>query len=1186
MIPSSNPASQVDLDMGEALWLLEETRKELGCDPWDETFSKVTGELLNPRDQSRDIYIKEEVLFVDHLRCFVQRLPQLHTMLDRLRTLAVPDPLLTPPGVGLSEEIIFRYCLPLVASMATNMERCGSGFPEEFSRVSALNEESLMLPEELESCHLKIPDHTFPLRDLQESFRKVPESMEDTLSCMDMLRNEMPARLRLSAEICWYEMSIGIPGSNLRGGRLSSLDPSPPVRCRLYPQIEAEQPLSTPFPPLPPLTQLSRAELPGEQMSPVYRHCLVSDSAREEMEESLWNAEKHLCVVLGLLLAEPQVSEPVLQYSPISEALKTVTAEGVTQLTGTGEEGDQTHLSLQAALAGLTSSLGNCCSEALESLTRDHFEVAEMMAAECSDTTESAATLVENFSPLTFSQIDSVLRKYRDDAESPGSPMMAAQGKAQFAPARVTWAPEPSCQGVNRAEGIVAAVEVPLSQGTEPKLAGESGAGVERDKDRLSLATQEHERAHKPTPTRPPVKAPPSSTPQDDLDPLSTFMMLRSQSKAAVSTPTQNASLGGQTRPEPKMELEPKEQPKPRADLKPICVGSTSRGSDVKAQETSGQVTTGGRGDSQIIHVQVSESQCQAYGLLKATAAPFIASARELGPRPSTWGDFRSLSSDRTRFLLKQQERELNDSVRRGETSEKKSPLYKQVALIHLLVTARDLLLRCDLNTAVDYLTRAKGTNMDACLPHLWIKLRVVQYLSQKSKEPNPKIVELQQQMRAWLQKNRTLRPCPKAVVITTVDFDCVRALLVKSLSQVTGAPVSAVCPEGMSSKLDSRTVMESLQGGCCVVICGQHIGPDFPWQYFSLVVEYDHVDPSVWATVCRERNMSHMTFKTTVPGSMDADPSLAPLSFEKNIPFVLLVTEGLANFGLFLQMLESVHSITVLERDHPHSLKMLGGTQRYSVITVDERTAVVIQHLEELWMEQASDSFVLRMTALALQYNCCWVIFHGAEGQDARYNFSSEVFNNLVLIYSAFVLFGLKSEDLDVKVLITSEAEELAGWISQIAYHTLMSSGRDPLVWLDRDWLLMAPSEEERCLVSFPSVSPLVAQLMLRRAPGLKWLLGATHRELQDLLPEVPHKVIKLFSDTTALYKLDSSRSPPESQDEHSDPWGSGVEDPGLFIDHHTSPFHGSPCPDVGMGGYSAEGAIERRDTWPVGGG
>ncbi|KAG9337946.1 hypothetical protein JZ751_027440, partial [Albula glossodonta] len=84
-----------------------------------------------------------------------------------------------------------------------------------------------------------------------------------------------------------------------------------------------------------------------------------------------------------------------------------------------------------------------------------------------------------------------------------------------------------------------------------------------------------------------------------------------------------------------------------------------------------------------------------------------------------------------------------------------------------------------------------------------------------------------------------------------------------------------------------------------------------------------------------------------------------------------------------------------------------------------------------------------------------------------------------------------------------------MARWVRQISHHTLMGSGRDPLQWLDRDWLSVLPSEEEKCLALFPSVNPMVAQLMLRRAPSLSWLLRATLTELQVLLPEVPHKVI-----------------------------------------------------------------------------
>lgn len=58
-----------------------------------------------------------------------------------------------------------------------------------------------------------------------------------------------------------------------------------------------------------------------------------------------------------------------------------------------------------------------------------------------------------------------------------------------------------------------------------------------------------------------------------------------------------------------------------------------------------------------------------------------------------------------------------------------------------------------------------------------------------------------------------------------------------------------------------------------------------------------------------------------------------------------------------------------------------------------------------------------------------------------------------------------------------------------------------------------------------FPCVNPLVAQVMLRRAPSLHWLLGASLTELQQLMPEVPHKVIKVPT-TSALLTCHCSGS------------------------------------------------------------
>lgn len=50
-----------------------------------------------------------------------------------------------------------------------------------------------------------------------------------------------------------------------------------------------------------------------------------------------------------------------------------------------------------------------------------------------------------------------------------------------------------------------------------------------------------------------------------------------------------------------------------------------------------------------------------------------------------------------------------------------------------------------------------------------------------------------------------------------------------------------------------------------CVVVYEQHVGPDFPWSSFSVVVEYDHPGQSPWAAVCRERSIGHLVFHTVI---------------------------------------------------------------------------------------------------------------------------------------------------------------------------------------------------------------------------------------------------------------------------------------------------------------------------------
>lgn len=57
---------------------------------------------------------------------------------------------------------------------------------------------------------------------------------------------------------------------------------------------------------------------------------------------------------------------------------------------------------------------------------------------------------------------------------------------------------------------------------------------------------------------------------------------------------------------------------------------------------------------------------------------------------------------------------------------------------------------------------------------------------------------------------------------------------------------------------------------------------------------------------------------------------------------------------------------------------------------------------------------------------------------------------------------------------------------------------------------------QDENRLLLFPCINPLVGQLMLKRAPAFQWLLGASLPQLQQLLPEVPQKVLKVITHQT----------------------------------------------------------------------
>ncbi|XP_029915556.1 protein shortage in chiasmata 1 ortholog [Myripristis murdjan] len=1047
MVPSSNPNSEEDLDLDEYFSLLKESKIR---DPCHESFSKYLTDQMYEKYQNKDLLLPEEVVLVDHLPQFKRHLPTLKAKLSRLRNLPVADPFLSSTGETLSEDTILRHCASFEAPPdvhTSGIQTCSKIY-EEFGKETLINEESLLLPVEVDTLKLSRDNWTlFP--SIWGVMNISPEMLDKQPPVLDVLHKGLPTEMELDV-------------------------------------ILTQTPRSS-------LTQtcLSKFDLQEEQLSPVCRQYLVSERDQKEMEMALWKAEKHLNFMLRLLLAEPQRAEPAVELQPLSETIKllNICEESFASVS----DGFSDKLQSQMETGVPQVYLSSCC------------EFTERLSSEFPSAREEK---MEAFTKQSLHETESLNEVTSHTGRD--------EGGSVFVP----------------------------RQAVLPRLSV-------RDNHR-SLPVAKH-------------------PPNKDLDPLSTFIMLRTQLRDASPVFPQSCATSPEVKqPASHPDLEPTPEEMQHLDGGPMSgavVGHATREQKPAYQTDSPTVCLPDLQDkpgNKVVQVQATETQWHAYCEVLAFAQPYLCRAKELGLTHPAWGDLSSLDPDQTHFLLKQQEVELYRTCGEELVRDQKL-LFDQVAVVHVLVTVKDLLLKCDLSTAVAYLAKSCAGQS---LQQLVRRLQILLYLSQRNQEPNVKLLELQDQLATWLHSRRQQNMMDKVLVIITADSDSARNILIEGLSQVTGTAVTAVCPDETKTKLNGARMVSSVHNSVCVVVCGQHIGADFPWQCFSLVVEYDHSGLSPWAAVCRDRSISHLTFQTVLPS---AETQTACWCLEDNIPYVLIVTEGLLSCPLLLQILESTFNITVLERSHSPSLQMLGGTHHYTVITVDESTAIIIQEQKELCRERACEGVAMRLSALSLQYSCCWLVLHCSDSQGGSV-FSSEAFSNLVLVYSSLVLFSMKTEDLNVKVLIASEVQEIAKWISQICFHSLTAGDRDPLHYLDRDWLAVMPSEEEECLLQFPCISPLVSQLMLRRAPSLQWLLGASLSQLEELLPEVPHKVLKLFSDITSLYNVNTVPSQPESeaaftQRDHSppnSPWSSRTDlqhthfntQPETFSTDHTASF------------------------------
>ncbi|XP_059405514.1 protein shortage in chiasmata 1 ortholog isoform X4 [Carassius carassius] len=1120
VVPSSNPASQCSISTTEALWLLDGVESSTTRSPWEESFSPCS-----PDTCCDDLSLPEEVIFSDPLQQFKGHLPPFQRMLQRLSIMIVSDPVHNS-SVNLLEEVIFRHC----ASYNAVLDKVtGATFAlnatEVFKKEAVLNEESLMLPVEVHMDCFPRREPNYSFEQIQDFLNITREPIEECFPLKDLLKEVSTADKHME------ELEVlETPESYF--ANITFKEPQSPVALRSYAELELDLLLSPSSHPLclPDLCMSSR-HLSAESLLPVYKQHFMSDSDCENMEKAFWMAEKHPQCVARFLLAEPQVAKPLVHIQSLPELLTLLKVE-MEQVAEPKDNMGQFHLT------GSTVMLP-------ENVFRNLSIYTEKMSTEDCKRAVRKPHMNETFSQLSIVYIDELLSKCASNAGTTAVHLSQSKPLQSAVPTQVdrgttvkffimeSHQQDSSTMNTTRGDCKSAEIKEHKSSPAE-RCSGNSSISPSEQQPVISKVIE----MPKSSPLKPSVKyievisniqTLPKQSEQrredmiskssplsnclrgrkrnnsivlsnEDLNPLSSFLTLRTmQKKCPMQKPQRSdpeaAEVNVSQNSTGKALLENR--------IKTVNHISETQ-SNVIAAETCFPREEKQETISNTVYVQATECQRDAYRELQALALPSLSKMQELGISALNNRDFCTVSSELTRFLVKQQERMLR-TEQNGES------VLNEMTLLHILVTLKEhVLLTCDLSTATDYLANVKESCARSCLDELLRKFEVLQYLSQKRQEPNPKLKELQEQINTWMNSNSNHN---FKVLVLTVNR--VNTELLVALNQVQGNSVSEVIPNEGKSKVKSREVMDRLSCSRCLVVCSQHVGPDFPWQSFSMVFELQPVGHSPFGSVCSEKKVNFISFSTAVPESNLSEESISE-SYLDTIPFVLLVTDGLLRRLKMQRTLETMYNMVLLERKHSPSALQLGGTH-YDVITVDENTAILIQELSELDMKigVASELVVMRLTVLSLQFSRCWVILHSTENHRAL--ISSNIYINLLHVYSASVLFGNKSEKFDVKVLLVCEEEEIASYIYKISLHTLMNSERDGLSWLDRDWLTVQPTEAERCLLQFPCINPLVAQLMLRRAPSLQWLLGASFSELQEMFPQIPHKVIKLFSDITA---------------------------------------------------------------------
>ncbi|XP_009872601.1 PREDICTED: uncharacterized protein C9orf84 homolog, partial [Apaloderma vittatum] len=625
------------------------------------------------KEQWQDLCLEEELVFIDNLEHFRKKLPTLSMLLSRLQGFLVKDPLLDYEGKNLTEEKIFRECLTFQNVMEIEESKKElQGIKEDFCTIPVKDEEYFMLPVELEFCKLhdrsdsvKIPSYL----ELKELLNLAPEAMADEDMCKELIKEDLKAEITYKIEISKYCPMLQEACSANSRSMLEFCE-----SAKYVPNLkdEMEVPLSPPCRQQRSWDNFLCTELEEEPIPLSGNSILTTEPSREYLECLVWQSEKYRDSMHSLLLVEHQTFKLEYQHYSLTELMAMLLPEVKAPVVISLEEGWWLHLGLKPV-----------STEPLEQLNMDASQANGLVPTEMESfalfTSHQLESWLEEKNSVTNQELLSA-EEHQSDKEiniymSPQTRRqhfavhMSATSSAKIHSTDTSV--EELTGGSTKKNNVEEAIYLLNQEEKKPKSAGSVSC-----KD-VSSEQDDSSRSQKPA-----SFALATKWDNDDSD-LSDFIMLRCN-----HTLTEREERNGVDSTEKALQPEERHMHVHKEDSS-VC---ETVGIEEKEQEHDDSVT---------VNIHASESQCQAYCLLEEAAAPVLKDLTHLGVLASVNWSFDNVKFDHTRFFLKQQEKVVCDLFKEGKIDEKEMMLFRHAALVHLVVTVRDLLLTCGLDTAL-----------------------------------------------------------------------------------------------------------------------------------------------------------------------------------------------------------------------------------------------------------------------------------------------------------------------------------------------------------------------------------------------------------------------------------------------------------------------------------------------------